>query len=382
MRSVQRHGLLGRGQRLEVEVPAPACAVIGDRPVEADDPLVRLPRNGAQTDRIPRVDVLRQPARHRLRSLHVGHQQQEVRLRAVALHRRQQQLDPQTPAFRFQVVGFVHHDQRERTFHLPVPDHQRQLLGRRDQYVEGLVPVAEQRFLERVHLDGRGQLLDTQPDRREVCAQTPRDLRRQRPGRGDVDDPSSVVPELVQRLEDAKLREQRLATRGRHVDNDRGLCLVEQPLFEQRGALRRQELEHRLVLAVRERAHELRGPRVDRPGRPPQRIRHHDARRRMQPPEQHLVLRVPRSGRRPDSRLEMLVQRAERITRRALEHVAREGLGRLRPVVERRQPERDRPVHRLSTVSQATFFMDRLVVAQARNDLADAIEIVPPILPE
>ena len=166
VRSVQRHGPLGRGQRLEIETPPAARAVIGDRPVKADDPLVRLPRNRAQADRISRVDVLRQPARHRLRSLHIGHQQEEVRLRAVPLHRRQQQLDPQPPSLRFQVVRLVHHHQRERALDLPVADHQRQLLRCRDQDVEGPVRVGRQLFLERVHLDGGGQLFDSQPDRR------------------------------------------------------------------------------------------------------------------------------------------------------------------------------------------------------------------------
>ena len=102
---------------------------------------------------VPRVDILRQPARHRLRSFHVGHQQEKVCLRTVPFDRRQQQLDPQAPAFGLQIVGFIHHHQRERTIHLLVPNHQRQLLGRRDQDVERIVPIAEQLFLERVHLD-------------------------------------------------------------------------------------------------------------------------------------------------------------------------------------------------------------------------------------
>ena len=94
------------------------------------------------------------------------------------------------------------------------------------------------------------------------------------------------------------------------------------------------------------------------------------------------MLRVPRCARRPDTRLEMLVERAERIARLTLQHVARERLGRLRPVVERRQPKRGRAAHRLGAVAQATIFMDRLVVAQARNDFTDAVEIVPPLLAE
>ena len=146
---------------------------------------------------------------------------------SVPLHRRQQQLDPQPPSLRFQVVRLVHHHQRERALDLPVADHQRQLLRCRDQDVEGPVRVDQQLFLERVHLDGRGQLLDSQPDRLEVRTQAPRDLRRKRSGRRDLDHPSPVGLELVQRLQDAELRQQRLAARGRHVDHDRRLRLIE-----------------------------------------------------------------------------------------------------------------------------------------------------------
>ena len=243
-----------------------------------------------------------------------------------------------------------------------------------------MAPVGEQRFLERVHLDRRGQLLDAQPDRLEVRAKAPRDLCRQRAGRRDVDHPTLVGLELVQRLKDSELREQRLTARCRHVDHDRRLRLVEQPLFEQRRALRRQKLEHRLMFAVRERMHEIRGSRIHCPRRPPQRVRHHDARRRMQPAQHHLVLCVPRRGGRLDPRLEMLVQRAERIARLALQHVPRKGLGRLRPVVQRRQPKGHRPVHRRGPVVQTTLFVRSLIVAQAGDDLADAIEIIPPVL--
>src|SRR5690606_26419883 len=102
---------------------------------------------------------------------------------------------------------------------------------------------------------------------------------------------------------------------SRHIDDNGGLCLVEQSLLQQRGPLRGQEFKHWLMLAARQRADKIRDTRIDRTGRPPQRGRDHDARRRVQPPENDLVLRIAGSRGGLYGCLEIFVDESEYVLR-------------------------------------------------------------------
>ena len=61
----------------------------------------------------------------------------------------------------------------------------------------------------------------------------------------------------MQGLEDAELREQRLAARRRHFRNDRHLGRVQESSLQQCGALRGEKLEDGLMVPACQRPSEL-----------------------------------------------------------------------------------------------------------------------------
>ena len=262
VRSSETQGLRRGSQRLELEMPTGPDRFIGHRSVEPDDPLVGLPSRRRQTDRRRRVGLLREPSGDIVRGLDERHQEQEVRFRTVPFDRRQEELDSEAPTLRLQVVRLIDHQQGQSPFDPLVADRERQLLRRSDEDIEGVRFGSQEVVLKDIHFHRRTQLLHANSDRPEVPPQPTRDLAAQSAGGSHVRNPAAGVTELVKRLENAELRQERLAAGRRHVDHDRGLGWIQESLLQQRCALRGQEFKHWLMLAPRQCTHEVRGLRI------------------------------------------------------------------------------------------------------------------------
>src|SRR5881296_1678500 len=92
------------------------------------------------------------------------------------------------------------------------------------------------------------------------------------------------------------------------------------------------------------------------------------------------MLGVRRRRRCLDRRLEMLVEQGESVLWRTLEHVFGEHFSALGPVVQRDKAESDGTIGCRRATVQPLAFIRPLVFAKASNDLANAVEVVPPAL--
>ncbi len=122
-------------------------------------------------------------------------------------------------------MSLVYDDQREGAADLLFPspsEHQVELLrsGHEDPELLGSVGLFEHPGLGAIYFQRRANLLHNDSEVGEVSAQAYRELIYEGPRGSQVSNPAVLLVELVQRLEDSKLRDEGLAARSRQAHHD------------------------------------------------------------------------------------------------------------------------------------------------------------------
>ena len=202
-------------------------------------------------------------------------EQQELRVSTFPVDRGKQQLQLQAARLECEPVCLVddHQGQRPTDLFLPAAaKHEVELLGRSDEDAKlpCCILVGQHAGFEPINLKRGAHLLDDAAEGDEIPSKAKRELIDECSGRREVRDPPALLIELVERLENAELRDERLAARRRKAHDDRAMTRAEQSLLAQSATLRGEHLEDRLLAIARsQRLHKSRYAAIHRPSYSP-----------------------------------------------------------------------------------------------------------------